>query len=131
MIAVNAPYVPTEAIALMPPEARLFEPAVALDGGGDGLDVHRRVAAECRDWLAPGAALLIETSDEQAERTCALFAAAGLTARIETDDDLDATIVIAWGRCGRLNGIHLPLERGGDRRTRRWPGASPSDADPP
>jgi release factor glutamine methyltransferase len=42
VLAVNAPYVPTDAIALMPPEARLHEPAVALDGGGDGLDVPRR-----------------------------------------------------------------------------------------
>ncbi len=44
VLAVNAPYVPTEAIALMPPEARLYEPAVTLDGGADGLDVQRRVA---------------------------------------------------------------------------------------
>ena len=43
MVVANAPYVPTDAIALMPPEARDHEPSVALDGGPDGLDVQRRV----------------------------------------------------------------------------------------
>ena len=45
LLLVNAPYVPTAAIALMPPEARLHEPRTALDGGPDGLHLHRRVAA--------------------------------------------------------------------------------------
>ena len=47
LLAVNAPYVPTDEIRLMPPEARLHEHHVALDGGPDGLDLHRRVAAGC------------------------------------------------------------------------------------
>ncbi|MGH1524896.1 putative protein N(5)-glutamine methyltransferase [Leifsonia sp. L25] len=95
VIAVNAPYVPTDAIGLMPPEARLYEPAVALDGGADGLDLHRRIAVEGPGWLAPGGSIVIETSDEQAERTASLFEVAGLAARVVTDDDLDGTVVIA------------------------------------
>lgn len=95
VVAVNAPYVPTDAIALMPPEARLHEPAVALDGGADGLDLHRRIAAEASPWLARGGSVVIETSREQSARTAALFDAAGLTARIVEDDDLDATVVVA------------------------------------
>ncbi|PWU45259.1 putative protein N(5)-glutamine methyltransferase, partial [Micromonospora globispora] len=43
VVVANAPYVPTEAVALMPPEARLYEALVALDGGPDGLAVLRRV----------------------------------------------------------------------------------------
>ena len=58
---MNAPYVPTDAIALMPPEARDHEHRVALDGGAEGLDVQRRVAARRPRWLAPGGRLLIET----------------------------------------------------------------------
>ncbi len=54
LLAVNAPYVPTDEIQLMPPEARLHEHHVALDGGSDGLELHRRVAAGPPDWLAPG-----------------------------------------------------------------------------
>jgi len=45
ILVANAPYVPTEEIRLLPPEARIHEPWVALDGGADGLDVQRRVAA--------------------------------------------------------------------------------------
>jgi release factor glutamine methyltransferase len=95
VVAVNAPYVPTEAIALMPLEAREHEPAVALDGGPDGLDLHRRIAAEVGAWLTPGGSVLIETSDEQSASTLALFEAAGLPARIVADDELDATAVVA------------------------------------
>jgi release factor glutamine methyltransferase len=95
VLAANAPYVPTDAIALMPPEARLHEPRVALDGGADGLDVHRRVAAEAPDWLAPGGHLLIETSDRQAPVAARLLADAGLTPRIAHSDAFTATIVIA------------------------------------
>ena len=71
VIAANAPYVPTDAIALMPTEARLHEHRVALDGGADGLDLHRRIAGQAADWLRPGGHLLIETSERQADRTAA------------------------------------------------------------
>jgi len=95
VLAVNAPYVPTEAIALMPPEARDHEPALALDGGADGLDFHRRIAAEATDWLAPGGSLLIEAGAEQADVSAALFVAEGLAAHVESDDELGSTVVIA------------------------------------
>lgn len=95
VLAVNAPYVPTEAIPLMPPEAREHEPGMALDGGADGLDIHRRIAAEAADWLSPGGTLLIEAGEEQATVSAALFEAAGLASRIESDDDLGATVVVA------------------------------------
>jgi len=78
LLAVNAPYVPTDEIRLMPPEARLHEHHVALDGGADGLDLHRRVAADAPVWLRPEGTLLIETSAAQAERTAAACTAAGL-----------------------------------------------------
>jgi release factor glutamine methyltransferase len=94
VLLANAPYVPTGAIATMPPEAREHEARVALDGGADGLDVQRRVAAAAPRWLAPGGHLLIETGEHQAPRTAAAVTAAGLDARIARDDDLDATVVI-------------------------------------
>ena len=100
LLVVNAPYVPTDAIALMPPEAREFEPHVALDGGGDGLDVHRRIAAAAPEWLAPGGHLIIEASGDQAPVTAGLFEAAGLSARIVHSDDLDATVVVGTARSG-------------------------------
>jgi len=94
-LVVNAPYVPTGEIAFMPPEARLYEPQVALDGGVDGLAVQRRVVAGAPLWLAPAGTLLIETSGRQAARTADLMAAVGMAARIVQSDVLDATVVIA------------------------------------
>ena len=97
VLVVNAPYVPTSEIAMMPPEARLHEPRTALDGGPDGVAIHRRVAAAAPDWLAPGGSLLLETSERQAPETAAAMTAAGLTAVVSADDELDATAVI--GTC--------------------------------
>ncbi|WP_051277367.1 putative protein N(5)-glutamine methyltransferase [Marmoricola sp. URHB0036] len=82
VLAVNAPYVPTDEIALMPTDARDHEHRVALDGGADGLALHRRVAAGAAAWLRPGGTLLIETSRPQAEGTAAACAAAGLAAGV-------------------------------------------------
>ena len=98
LLLVNAPYVPTDAIALMPPEARLYEARVALDGGVDGLAVQGRVIGEASNWLAPGGHLLIETSDRQAPSTAALIEDSGLVVDVATDDDVDATVVIGTMR---------------------------------
>jgi release factor glutamine methyltransferase len=94
ILVANTPYVPTEAIGMMPPEARLHEPRVTLDGGVDGLDVQRRVAAAAPLWLAPGGHLLVETSENQAPDAAAIVAASGLIPRIITSEELDATVVI-------------------------------------
>jgi release factor glutamine methyltransferase len=90
----NVPYVPTSEIALLPAEARVHEPLAALDGGPDGLDVLRRVAAGAPGWLAPGGHLLIETSERQAAAAQAAFAAAGLATRVASSADLGTTVVI-------------------------------------
>ncbi|MCP2168101.1 putative protein N(5)-glutamine methyltransferase [Goodfellowiella coeruleoviolacea] len=100
VLAVNAPYVPTDAVGLMPPEARDHEPLVALDGGADGLDVHRRVAAEAPEWLAPGGHLLVETSARQAERSAAILAGAGLVVRVARSAEWDATVAIGTRPAG-------------------------------
>jgi release factor glutamine methyltransferase len=94
VLVVNAPYVPTAEIALLPSEARLHEPAIALDGGTDGVAIHRRVAAEAAAWLGPGGRLLIETSERQAALTAAAMTAGGLVATVARDDDLGATVVL-------------------------------------
>lgn len=94
VLLANVPYVPTDAIASMPAEAREHEPLVTLDGGPDGLDVLRRVAALAPRWLAPGGHVLIETSESQARAAAAAFEAAGLTARIAVDVDREATAIV-------------------------------------
>jgi release factor glutamine methyltransferase len=95
LLLVNAPYVPTAAIATMPPEARLHEPRVTLDGGADGLDVQRRVAAGAVTWMAPGGRLLVETSLHQAPTSLRILADAGLQPQLLRSDALDATVVLA------------------------------------
>lgn len=95
VIAVNAPYVPTASIATMPSEARDHEHRVALDGGTDGLDLHRRIAAGAGEWLRPGGALVIEVSTGQSEASAAAFAAAGFQVSVESDDEVDGTCVVA------------------------------------
>ncbi|SDI07337.1 release factor glutamine methyltransferase [Actinokineospora alba] len=94
ILVANAPYVPTDAIVLMPPEARIHEPRHALDGGADGLEIQRRVSAAAAAWLAPGGHLLIETSERQAPRTAEAFERDGLTPRVVGCDELGATVVI-------------------------------------
>ena len=95
VLAVNAPYVPSDEIGRMPPEARLHEPRLALDGGPDGLDLHRRVAAVSPQWLAPGGVLLIETSTGQAAATSRECLRAGLSADVVRDEGVDGTVVRA------------------------------------
>jgi release factor glutamine methyltransferase len=92
VLTVNTPYVPTAVIGMLPPEAREWEHRVALDGGDDGLDIQRRVAASARDWLTPGGSLLVEVSEDQASLSARIFAAAGLAPRVI--DTEDATVVV-------------------------------------
>jgi release factor glutamine methyltransferase len=93
LLAANVPYIPTGQIGLLPAEARMHEPRVALDGGADGLDVLRRVADSAPQWLAPGGHLLTETSERQAPRAAEIMAGSGLAAGIERCDELSATVV--------------------------------------
>lgn len=94
VIAVNAPYVPSAQIADMPPEARDHERHVALDGGPDGIGLHRRIAAATLDRLAPHGHVLIETARHLAPLTAGALTAHGFTTRTVWDDDLAATVVI-------------------------------------
>jgi len=95
ILAANVPYVPTSEVALLPAEARLHEPRAALDGGGDGLDVLRRVAAAAPQWLAPGGSLLTETSERQAARAARAARDSGLVPDVITSAELGATVLVA------------------------------------
>ncbi|WP_428950272.1 putative protein N(5)-glutamine methyltransferase [Streptomyces sp. cg35] len=95
ILIANGPYVPTDDVPLLPPEARDHERRMALDGGADGLDILRRVAAGAPRWLAPGGRLFVETSDRQAAAAEAAVRSAGLRPRVAQDDDLYATVIIA------------------------------------
>ncbi|MEO5710829.1 MAG: putative protein N(5)-glutamine methyltransferase [Nocardioidaceae bacterium] len=93
VLLANVPYVPTDAIALMPPEARDHETRATLDGGSDGLDLMRRVSAGASEWLAPGGTLLFESSERQVDAMSSVLRADGLEPRVVRSDDLGATVV--------------------------------------
>ncbi|HZE47950.1 MAG TPA: putative protein N(5)-glutamine methyltransferase [Jatrophihabitantaceae bacterium] len=94
VLLANVPYVPSDEVGLLPAEARQHEARIALDGGQDGLDVLRRVAAGAPVWLAPGGHLLIETSERQVPQAVAAFESCGLDARVASDQERGATVVI-------------------------------------
>jgi release factor glutamine methyltransferase len=95
LLLANAPYVPTADIALLPPEAREHENRIALDGGSDGLALHRRIIAGAPSWLAPGGRVLIELSEAQAPVAASRMADAGLWVQTVTDaDDDDVTTLV-------------------------------------
>jgi release factor glutamine methyltransferase len=94
VLLANVPYVPTDDVGLLPPEARIHEARVALDGGTDGLDVLRRVTAAAPRWLAPGGHLLFETSERQVATAVDIVAGDGLIPRVATCEELYATVVI-------------------------------------
>ncbi|WP_265520329.1 putative protein N(5)-glutamine methyltransferase [Oerskovia flava] len=94
VLLVNAPYVPSDAMASLPPETREHEPRHALDGGQDGLDVHRRVVDGAPAWLRAGGRVLIETSVAQAAVVAALMNSAGLAAHVAHDDEIGSTVVV-------------------------------------
>jgi release factor glutamine methyltransferase len=93
ILIANVPYVPTDSLSLLPAEARVHEPQAALDGGGDGLDMLRRVAASAPAWLAPGGHLLVETSEAQVETATAAMEGSGLRVRVDRCDEMGATVL--------------------------------------
>ncbi|MEU3618060.1 putative protein N(5)-glutamine methyltransferase [Streptomyces sp. NPDC006872] len=104
ILAANVPYVPTDEVPLLPAEAREHEPLTALDGGGDGLDVLRRVAAEAPHWLAPGGCLLVETSERQTPAAVEAFTRAGLAVRVAEDEERYAHVLVGTG-AGAATGV--------------------------
>ena len=85
MAVSNPPYIPTADLAGLEPEVQA-EPRLALDGGRDGLDALRAIAADAKRLVKPGGRLLLEFGDGQAGSVRGLLAEAGLTSiRIAAD----------------------------------------------
>ncbi|MEJ2864263.1 putative protein N(5)-glutamine methyltransferase [Actinomycetospora flava] len=93
VVVASTPYVPSAAVAAMPPEAREHEPLVALDGGGDGIDVVRRLAAQAPAWLRAGGRLLVECAGHQRLSARDALEGVGFAVSIARDDEHDATVV--------------------------------------
>ena len=78
LILSNPPYIASGDIASLMPEVRDYDPMPALDGGSDGLDFYRRIAADALPLMAPGGRLIVELGVGQEAAVSALFTKAGL-----------------------------------------------------
>ncbi len=84
-IASNPPYIPSKELSILQPEVQR-EPAMALDGGEDGLVFYRALCALWLPRLKPGGILAVEIGEDQGKTVSALFASHGLT-KIELRQD--------------------------------------------
>lgn len=78
LVLSNPPYLASGEISGLAPEVAAYDPMLALDGGPDGLDAYRRIAAGASAVLAEGGRLLVEIGAGQAAQVSDIFRAAGL-----------------------------------------------------
>lgn len=74
-IVSNPPYLVSSEIATLQAEVRDFDPILALDGGADGLEFHRRIAREAPAFLKAHGKLMLEFADGQAQEVKTVFTA--------------------------------------------------------
>jgi release factor glutamine methyltransferase len=86
LVVSNPPYVARGDITTLQPEVRDYEPTVALDGGPDGLDAYRAIAAQVPPRLRPGGRFIVELGAGQEAAVAALFTKAGLRVRAARKD---------------------------------------------
>jgi release factor glutamine methyltransferase len=73
LIVSNPPYIASAEIATLDPEVRDFDPRAALDGGADGLDFYRLIAAQAKAFLKPDGKIMLEFGDGQADAIKIIF----------------------------------------------------------
>jgi release factor glutamine methyltransferase len=73
IIVTNPPYIPTATIETLQREVRNFEPRLALDGGEDGLDCYRKIAASAGRHIVRGGTLIMEVGEGEARAVAKLF----------------------------------------------------------
>jgi release factor glutamine methyltransferase len=96
LLVSNPPYIPSAEIATLQPEVRDFDPRAALDGGPDGLDFYRELAAEAGPFLNPDGKIMLEFGDDQAEAVKNMFETQKwIVEAVEEDYSQRARILIA------------------------------------
>jgi release factor glutamine methyltransferase len=83
VITANPPYIPTGQLAGLDRNVRDYEPRLALDGGADGLDVHRRLLAEAPGHLEAGGRLFVEMQFDQGTRLRELAESGGAWRQVQ------------------------------------------------
>ena len=98
LMVSNPPYVATRELAGLPAEVR-YEPLEALDGGSDGLDVHRRLINGASTLLRPGGWLALEMAPGQGPSLSRLLQEQGAFGDIEVTPDLSGRERVIVARC--------------------------------
>jgi len=95
LVVANLPYIPTEDLGGLPMEVH-HDPASALDGGHDGLDLVRRLIDDLPRLLRPCGDAILELGDDQADRVAELAVAAGLSVarRIKDPGGCDRVVIL-------------------------------------
>lgn len=73
IIVSNPPYIPTATVETLQREVKDFEPRLALDGGEDGLDCYRKIAASAHKHIVRGGTLIMEVGEGEAKEVAKLF----------------------------------------------------------
>lgn len=103
LVVSNPPYIVRDVLAGLEPEVRDHEPALALDGGEDGLDAYRVIIADLPRLLRPAGWFALEIGFDQSAAVLALAQTAGLTA-LECLRDLSGHDRVVLGRPDLDNG---------------------------
>ncbi|MBD2424345.1 peptide chain release factor N(5)-glutamine methyltransferase [Cyanobium sp. FACHB-13342] len=105
LVVSNPPYIPTAVWANLDPVVREHEPALALDGGSDGLDALRLLAEGAATALAPGGVLVLEHHHDQSDAVLDLLAMAGLE-QVQRRADLEGKRRFASARRRPIQPLH-------------------------
>lgn len=119
LVLGNPPYIPISKIDALMPEVARFEPRSALDGGADGLDAYRLIAAKTGRMLRPGGRLLLEIGEGQSAAVTAILRTAGYRI-VDVRPDLAGIdrVIIARPLADEIK----PAVRDGEDRRRAAPG---------
>lgn len=97
-LVANPPYIPESAATQLEPEVRNFEPAAALYGGRDGLDMYRRIVSQAVARLADDAFIAFEVGIHQAEAVSGLIRSAFPVADVECIPDAQGILRVVVAR---------------------------------
>ena len=97
LIVTNPPYIKASALSGLEREIKDHEPLLALDGGADGLDFYRRIAADAKAYMSERGCLMSEIGADQAQDTALIFSQAGFE-KISIQKDLSGRerIILAF-----------------------------------
>lgn len=102
LVVSNPPYIRRDVVATLDPDVRGFDPVAALDGGPDGLDAYRSIAAGAGSHLTPGGRIAVETGYDQQTAVEAIFQDCGFGCLERVRDFGGNDRVLIFGReCGQ------------------------------